>query len=321
MQVRSQFAIASITKTVIATEIMWLSEQGLLHLSDPVSQHLPPSFHFDTNGATIENLLHMERGIPDPALSASALEVLEDPQRYWTPEEVLAYVPAQWNKPGDHFVYEDANYILLGLVIRETTGMSVSADLCAHILADPRLTSLVYQPEEKPAGPFALPFLGGQVRPNILEVGGGYLPTKSDASNGNGSGCMASDSQALALWGYLLFGGDILTEQSVLAMTDFGQDIAQGGVGPYGLGVIDQTNLADGFGVKAIGNAGRDDGGYSTELTIIPSEGIVISVITNKGGDPKSLGNSHRSEARFDPPKVKSEILEHWVWKPSHSRR
>jgi D-alanyl-D-alanine carboxypeptidase len=289
MQVRSQFAIASITKTVIAAEIMWLSEQGLLHLNDPVSEHLPPSFHFDTNGATVENLLHMESGIPDPALSASALEVLADPLRYWKPEEVLAFIPAQRDKPGDHFVYEDANYMLLGLVIREATGMSVSAALRTHILADPRLSSLVYQPEERPEGPFALPFLGGEVRANIIELGGGYLPTKADASNGNGSGCMASDSGALALWGYLLFGRDLLTEQSLLTMTDFGQDIAQGGVGPYGLGVIDQTNLAAGFGVKAVGNAGRDDGGYSTELTVLPSEGIVISVMTNKGGDPKAL--------------------------------
>ncbi len=68
LKVRSEFSIASITKTVIAAEIMRLSEQGKLRLSDPVSEHLPPSFHFDTNGATIENLLSMESGIPDPAL-------------------------------------------------------------------------------------------------------------------------------------------------------------------------------------------------------------------------------------------------------------
>ena len=61
------------------------------------------------------------------------------------------------------------------------------------------------------------------------------------------------------------------------------------GVGPYRLGVIDQTKLANGFGVKAIGNAGLNDGGYSTELTVIPGEGIVISVMTNKRGDPKVL--------------------------------
>ncbi len=64
--VRSQFAIASITKTVIAAEVMWLSEQGKLRLSDRAADHLPAGFHFDTNGVTIEDLLSMQSGIPDP---------------------------------------------------------------------------------------------------------------------------------------------------------------------------------------------------------------------------------------------------------------
>ena len=175
VKVRSQFAIASITKTVIAAEIMRLSEQGKLRLSDPVSEHLPPSFHFDTNGATIENLLSMESGIPDPALSESAIEA--DPQREWTAQELLATVPSYRSAPGDHFVYEDANYMLLGLVIEETTGMSVAAALRSHILADPRLSSMVYQVEERPKGPLALPF-GGQVRPNIVKSAGAICPPR-----------------------------------------------------------------------------------------------------------------------------------------------
>jgi D-alanyl-D-alanine carboxypeptidase len=287
VEVASQFAIASITKTVIAAEVMRLSEKGLLRLSDPVSKHLPSSFHFDTNGATIENLLHMESGIPDPAPNATALEAFygqpADPRREWKAQEVLASVPASRLKPGDHFVYEDANYMLLGLVIQETTRMSVAAALRSHILADPRLSSMVYQPEERPKGPLALPFLGGQVRRNILEVGGGYLPTKADASEANGSGCMASDSGALALWGYLLFGGKLVSQQSLLAMTDFGNSV-------YGLGVINQKKAGAWRGEgQAIGNGGWDNGGYASVLAILPSRGIVISVVTNTAGDPTAL--------------------------------
>lgn len=279
----SQFAIASLTKTVIAAEVMRLAEAGALRLGDQLSEHLPPDFEFDTNGATIENLLAMESGIPDPFLENWE----EDPLRAWTPQEVLATVPDRREEAGDHFVYEDANYMLLGLVIEETTGLSVADALRAGILSDPAFSSLVYQPAEKPAGPLALPFLGGGVvRPNILEIGGGYLPTTADASAGNGSGCMASDSGTLALWGYQLFGGTLLSEESLLAMTDIGTD---GGDDNWGLGVRDQTNLADGFEVHAVGMAGWDDGGYSTELTILPSEGIAISVMTNKAGDPKIL--------------------------------
>jgi len=283
VEARSQFAIASFTKTVIAAEIMRLSEKGLLRLSDPLSEHLPSDFHFDTNGATILNLLHMESGIPDPTWFGTSDAYAADPLREWTPEEVLATVPAVRSKPGDHYVYEDANYMLLSLVIKQTTGTSVAAALRSDVLADPRLSSMVYQPAERPKGPLALPFLGGQVRPNIIEVGGGYLPTKAEASYANGSGCMASDSGALALWGYLLFGGQLVSEQSLLAMTDFGN-------GFYGLGVFNLTKDGAWRGAGlAIGNGGWHVGGYSSGLAVLPSKGLVISVMTNTGGDPRAL--------------------------------
>ena len=97
---------------------------------------------------------------------------------------------------------------------------------------------------------------------------------------------MASDSGALALWGYLLFGRHLLSQQSLRAMTDFGSGAHYD---RYGLGVFDQTHLANGFGVLAIGNGGWDTGGYSSALTVLPSKGIVISVLTNTAGDPVAL--------------------------------
>jgi len=113
VEVRSQFDIASITKTVIAAEVMRLSEKGLLRLSDLVSNHFPSNLQFDTNGATIENLLHMESGIPNPAPDAAALAAFygqpEDPLRVWTPREILASVPSIRSKPGERYVYENVN--------------------------------------------------------------------------------------------------------------------------------------------------------------------------------------------------------------------
>jgi CubicO group peptidase (beta-lactamase class C family) len=94
---------------------------------------------------------------------------------------------------------------------------------------------------------------------------------------------MAADSGALATWGYLLFGGQLVSEQSLLAMTDFGN-------GVYGLGVFNQTrNNAWRGADQAIGNGGWDQGGYSSVLAVLPSKGIVISVMTNTAGDPVAL--------------------------------
>jgi CubicO group peptidase (beta-lactamase class C family) len=39
----------------------------------------------------------------------------------------------------------------------------------------------------------------------------------------------------------------------------------------------------------AIGNGGWHVGGYSSGLAVLPSRGLVISVMTNTGGDPRAL--------------------------------
>jgi D-alanyl-D-alanine carboxypeptidase len=281
VEVHSQFEIASLTKTVIAAEVMRLAEEGALRLSDPVADHLPKSLDFDTNGATIGNLLAMESGIPEPDLSPS--EIKADPRRYWHPEEVLATVPDVIDAPGEHFAYSNSNYILLGLVVAEATGKSVPAALRAHILADPGLAALVYQPDERPKGPLALPFLGDSVRPDVAKLGG-YLPSKSEASSVPAAGNMASDSGAVARWAYLLFGRDLLTEKSLIAMTDFGAGADYDG---YGLGVFDMTELANAFTEHTIGNGGWEAGGYASIMTVLPGSGVAISVLTNTSIDPE----------------------------------
>jgi D-alanyl-D-alanine carboxypeptidase len=274
METRAQFGIGSITKTVVAVEVMRLAEEGVLRLTDPVLDHLPASIRFDTNGATVEDLLSMESGIPEPTNLGGG----PDPLREWHIQEILDSVPSHRSKPGEHFVYSNTGYVLLGLLIEERTGTTVAAALRAHVLVDPRLAPMVYQPEERPTGPLALPLH----RTDDGELGGGYLSSMAWVTSGGGAGCMASDSGALALWGYLLFGGDILSDESLLAMTDIGTD-------GYGLGTFDQTALAEGFDVPAIGNGGWDDGGYSTVLSVLPSEGTAISVMANVAGDPRAL--------------------------------
>lgn len=56
-----------------------------------------------------------------------------------------------------------------------------------------------------------------------------------------------------------------------------------------GLGVFDETKIRAGFALQTIGNGGWRIGGYSSILSVLPSKGIVISVMTNTAGDPDSL--------------------------------
>jgi D-alanyl-D-alanine carboxypeptidase len=73
MRPDDQLAIGSITKSVIAAQVMQLVESGELALDDPATDYLPADLDFDTNQATIRQLLSMRSGIPDyvDALRAS----------------------------------------------------------------------------------------------------------------------------------------------------------------------------------------------------------------------------------------------------------
>jgi beta-lactamase class A len=56
VRVDDQFAIASITKSIVAAQVMQMVEAGELDLDDPATDHLPADLDFDTNGATIRQL-------------------------------------------------------------------------------------------------------------------------------------------------------------------------------------------------------------------------------------------------------------------------
>ena len=280
---RSEYGIGSISKMVIAAEIMRLADQGKLRLSDPVSEHLPPWFHFDAKGVTIKDLLSLTAGIPDPKAPRGTNPVMAHPLHHWTLEQVLSFVPAHRDKPGAHWFYGESNYILLALVVRHTTGTSVAAALRQHILANPRLASLVYQTDERPKRPLALPSIDGKIRSDVLKIGGGYLPTAAEASVANGAGGMASDAPALALFGYELFGRHLVSERSLKAMTTW----KTGDHDPFGLGVFNDTRTQTGtFNTYAVGYGGEVPGGYSSGLVVFPKKGIAISALTNTTGGP-----------------------------------
>jgi CubicO group peptidase (beta-lactamase class C family) len=64
VRVDDQFFIASVTKSIIAAQVVQMVEAGELQLDDPATDHLPPDLDFDTNGATIRQLLAQRSGIP-----------------------------------------------------------------------------------------------------------------------------------------------------------------------------------------------------------------------------------------------------------------
>jgi CubicO group peptidase (beta-lactamase class C family) len=113
----------SITKSMTATIILQLVQEGLLTLDDPVSKFVPGVP--DGDNITVAQLLEMRSGLynftNDPQLSAS---MDRDPAKVWTPEEILAMAFAHppVAEPDQEYEYNNTNYVLLGLIAEKVDG-------------------------------------------------------------------------------------------------------------------------------------------------------------------------------------------------------
>ena len=228
VQLDSQFGIGSVTKSVVAAQVMQLVEAGELSLDDPATDHLPADFAFDTNGAAIRQLLDMRSGIPDWYGEAMEAEVANNRTRVWKQSDVLALVDPARRPAGGASEYADTNYDLLGLVIEHVRRRPLVEVLREGVLRVEGTERLIYQPDEIPTDPMAMPL--GESR-DALEEGGGYLPSLSDASSAGPAGSIASDSISLARWWRAFCAGEIVSEASLTEMSTF-----VGGPDGYGLG-------------------------------------------------------------------------------------
>ena len=272
VEVESQFAIASITKTVIAAQVMQMVEAGELSLDDPATDHLPSDLDFDSNGATIRQLLGMRSGIPDYDAIFDSLAT--DRQRRWTPTDVLALVAADRSPAGDFFEYSSTNYVLLGLIIEQVRGRAVADVLRDGVLgAVAGMERLIYQPDEVPTGPMAMP--DGESSAAV-EEGGGYLPSLAGATAAGAVGGMASDSPTLGRWWRAFCAGEIVSPASLTEMATFDDGY---GLGLYEIADLGLHEIADPYG-SGVGHAGQHIG-FVSWAACLPADGLVVVVLSN----------------------------------------
>jgi len=271
VRVDDQFAIASVTKSIVAAQVMQMVEAGELALDDPATDHLPADLDFDTNGATIRQLLGQRSGIPSEDWAEVDERLLTHQRRFWTPAWLLRLVPTHRAPAGEAFEYANANYILLGLVVEQIRGGPLADVLRDGVLDIDGVQRLIYQPDEAPTKPMAMP--GGQSTA-ALKKGGGYLPFLAAASTHGAAAAMASDAPSLALWWRAFCAGEIVSRDSLTEMATLHDG--------YGLGLY---NVADGY-AQAVGHTGEHiSGTYVSWAGCLPEDGTVVVVLSNHGVD------------------------------------
>jgi D-alanyl-D-alanine carboxypeptidase len=279
LAVDSQFGIASGTKPIIAAQIMQLVEAGEVSLDAPATDYLPTDFTFDTNGATIRQLLSHRSGIPD-WYDDLEQRFKKDRSRVWELDEVLAFV-GRGRSPVGSFDYADTNYNLLGLVVEHVRQRPLVDVLRDGVLAVEGTDRLIYQPDEAPTDPMAMPL--GEPRKALVR-GRGYLPSISDTVDGAAGG-MASDSISLARWWRAFCAGEIVSESSLTEMSTFYDNAAAELPVDYGLGLF---NPAERASIEAVGHLGANFG-YKSSAGCVTDDHMIFVVLTNQDLDSFGL--------------------------------
>ena len=262
--INDQFAIGSVGKTLVVAQVMQMVERGELALEDPAADHLPPSFDFDTNGATIRHLLNMQSGIPDvyAAMGADA-EFRAHPRRKWTTAEMLELIPED-RTPAGVFSYSNTGTLLLEPLIEHVSGRRVVDVMRDGGVLDVEGTDrLIYQPDERPTEPMALPDSGSLAE---HRKNGGYLPSRAAATAGPTTGSQATDAPSLARWWRAFCAGEILSQESLNEMTVFEDG--------YGLGLYSPSG-------GVVGHAGGSPP-YTAWAGCLVAHGTVIVVLSNR---------------------------------------
>lgn len=265
-----KFRLGSLTKQFTATLVLQLQQDGKLNINDPASKYLPDAPK-TWEKITLANLLGHTSGIPNftnlkdfgtwaasPHTSAEELAFFEDK-------------PLEF-EPGSKFEYSNSNYEVLGAVIEKVSGKKYG-DLLRERIFDP---------------------LG--MNDSGLDDDGLILPKRAEGYRPGQNGLMLARSESMSVpwaagsiysttgdllkWEHGLFGGKILSADSLKLMTTPGK-------GNYGLGVVVQEK----DGVKVVDHDGGIEG-FNTHLAYVPDRRIAVIVLSNvNGAAPGALGD------------------------------
>lgn len=293
------FAIASVSKTFLAAEILALVAEDRLSLDAPAAPLLPGVLvgtrPIDPR-ITVRQLLDHTSGLGDFLVDRKLdLAVQADPTATWTPTMALAYAGRPVGVPGAGYHYSNTGYVLLGLIAERLTGRTLAEEYRTRFLEPLGLTSVTYQGAEPPTAELPTAYRYTSVsltaRPTDVTDGTDIRPFTAITTAAGAAGSIAASSGDLARWARALYGGYVIPKNLVRQMVDDAAITSSLRPSyPYGLGV--QVFQIDGR--TSFGHSGRLVGARSA-MRWFPDLGIAIAVVTN--------------ESRFDPAPILRDLL------------
>ena len=275
--------IGSLTKTFTVTAVLQLADQGDIGLDDPIATYVPGVPNGDR--ITLRQLAGMRSGLAnytgDPQFQQA---LFADPQRSFTPQELLGYAFSQpvAFAPGDGVLYSNTNTVLLGLVVEKISERPL-AEYIGHYILEPLGMSQTSFPSDGSAGAFPDPHAEGYTTQTA--DGGETTATEWNPSWAWAAGAMVSTLDDLRIWAPALATGELLTRQMQEQRLQTVAFPGQTGRDGYGLGLFDIGGW--------IGHNGSLPG-YQTVAVYLPEERTTLVILVNTdipfdGADPGTL--------------------------------
>ena len=263
--------IASNTKTFVAVLIMKMVEEGKVKLDEPIETYLPGIVKgqgVDGKKITVRQLLQHTSGLPD--FGDSQLDYFAIRNDYVSPRDVLDGVlsrPAQF-APGAKFQYNNANYVVLGLLAERVAKRPIAEQIETKIVK-PLGLKHTYMPapgEKTIRGKHPHGYHTRDGKPGKLED-----ITEADPSWEWAAGSMISTPSELNKFMQSVFDGSLLSQASISEMKKSVPAPEMGG--EYGLGLIGYKSSC---GV-VWGHSGNNPGYHS--ISAVRSDGTAATIV------------------------------------------
>lgn len=258
------FGIGSVSKAFTAAAVLDLIDADAFALDDRAGDLLP-GLGGPAAEATVEQLLLHTSGI-EGSHGADHRPLDRD--------EAIAAVSALESAfpPGTDYLYSNAGYSLLALIIDEQSGSSYREYLDEQILTlDSGHVGGFWDGEPAPAGPRAIGYMEGEPAP---ETGGFAGPHWAMAGNGD----LAMTAAELGAGTAALFTGELLSPEAVDMLMSTGFDHGDGTAELPGWVSIDPELL----GVPVIAaSGGGGDTGHSAVTVWLPETATTIAIASN----------------------------------------
>jgi CubicO group peptidase (beta-lactamase class C family) len=139
------YDVASLTKVLAtAPSVLLLAEQGKLDLEAPLARYLPECGGRGRDGMTLRHLLTHSSGLPAGLPAVPAWEGRAAALALACGQDVT-------DPPGTFFRYSDINYILLGIVVEQASGMPLDQFAERHIFAPLKMRHTGFLPLRRTA--------------------------------------------------------------------------------------------------------------------------------------------------------------------------